>query len=229
LEKEQQLKVAKSLIPWDPVDSSLGSLLWGGALWLLAGSRSNALATPLANLLYSQEDEEWLQDRNDGLFAALPIPFLVLLGVVFCLLGLGVHVVIISLLADGSVAISFQLAVVLLIGSGALELGRIASGEKKQTRDDFDRDNLLEKEFEQFAEKRLKLGGRCHRSDVVQAFRRFYAKYRQMDSTEYPLNDLEIEQLLRQWNKRNVGAQRSAAGFYTGIQINTEADVFVRR
>ena len=228
VEKEQQYKAKSLVTSSNPVNLGLGSLVWGGALWLLTGSRSNPLATPLANLLYSQDDEVWLQDRNDGLFAALPVPLLALLAVVFCLVGLGVHLLIISL-AEGSVAISFQLAVVLLIGGATLELGRFASGEKKLTRDDFDRASMLEREFQEFAENRLKLGGYCHRSEVVQAFRRYYAKYRQADSAEYPLNDLEIERLLRDWNSRNAGAQRSAAGFYTGIQINADADVFVKR
>ncbi|CAB9497113.1 expressed unknown protein [Seminavis robusta] len=212
----------------DPIELGLGAVLWGGALWLLTGSRSNPLATPLANVLYSADKEEWLQDRNEGLFAALPAPLLALLGIVFCALGLAIHFVAIQL-ADGSMDISLQLAGVLLIGGGSLEIGRIASGEKKQTRDDFDRDTLLEQDFQEFAENRLKLGGNCHRSEVVQAFRRYHAKYRQADNPEFPLNDLEIEQLLRQWNQKNAGAQTSAAGFYTGIQINAEADVFVQR
>ena len=211
-----------------PTDLGLGALLWGSALWFLTGSRSNPLATPLANLLYNSEDEQWLQDRNDGLFAALPPPLLFLLGGVFVLLGFVVHLAAISL-AEGSVDISLQLAVVLLIGSGTLEIGRIASGEKKQTRTDYDRDAMLEHEFEDFAERRLQLGGNCHRSDVVKAFRRFHAKYRQADNPDYPLNDLEIEQLLKQWNGRNAGAQRSSAGFYSGIQINPDADIAIQR
>ncbi|CAB9521216.1 expressed unknown protein [Seminavis robusta] len=225
--RERALQQQKPKAPLaDPIDLGLGAVLWGGALWLLTGSRSNPLATPLANVLYSPDKEEWLQDRNEGLFAALPAPLLALLGIVFCALGLAIHFVIIQL-ADGSVNISLELAGVLLIGGGSLELGRIANGEKRLTRGDFDRDTLLEQEFQEFAEKRLQLGGNCHRSEVVQAFRRYHAKYRQADNPDFPLNDLEIEQLLRQWNRKNAGAQTSAAGFYTGIQINAEADVFV--
>jgi len=209
------------------VDLGAGAVLWGSALWFLAGSRSNPLATPLANLLYN-EDEDWLQDRNDGLFAALPAPLLILLGALFLLFGFTAHLATISL-AEGSVGESFQLAGVLIISAGALEIGRIASGEKKQTRSENDRDTLLQQEFEAFAEKRLKAGGNCHRSEVVAAFRRFNAKYRQADNPDYPLNDLEIERLLKDWNERNAGAQRSSAGFYNGIQINAEADVFVSR
>jgi len=86
-------------------------------------------------------------------------------------------------------------------------------------------------EFNEFAENRLKEGGNCHRSDIVKSFRRYYAKYRQADSQEYPLTDLEIEKLLRFWNqKKNDGkAEMTSSGFYYGIQINTDADVFVAR
>lgn len=224
----QQSSARSKKVKTAPIDLASGAVLWGSALWFLTGSRSNPLATPLANVLYNSKEEEWLQDRNDGLFAALPAPLLLLLGGVFVLLGLGVHVAAIAL-AEGSVAISLQLAGVLLIGAGALELVRIASGGKRQTRTDLDRDSGLEEEFEEFAASRLKAGGNCHRSEVVQAFRRFHAKYRQADNSDFPLNDLEIEQLLRQWNEKNAGAERSAAGFYIGIQINAEADAFVQR
>ena len=103
------------------------------------------------------------------------------------------------------------------------------SGEKGLTRDENDRAVQLEDEFEEFAEKRLKQGGNCHRSDVVKSFRRYFAKYRQVDSEQYPLTDLEIEKLLRSWNrKQNQNrAEMRSTGFYYGIQINTDADVFV--
>ena len=116
-----------------------------------------------------------------------------------------------------------------MIGAAAIELGRVATGEKGQTRDDYDRDLMLEREFEEFAENRLQKGGNCHRSEVVKAFRRYNAKYRQADSTQYPLGDLEIEQLLRSWSQATGAAEMSSAGFYNGISINQQADVFVER
>lgn len=104
----------------------------------------------------------------------------------------------------------------------------VVSGEKGLTRDENDRAVQLEDEFEEFAEKRLMQGGNCHRSDVVKSFRRYFAKYRQADSEQYPLTDREIERLLRVWNKTtNMGrAEMRSTGFYYGIQINTDADVF---
>jgi hypothetical protein len=203
------------------------SLAWGAALWLLSGSRSNPLATPLANLLYDPKDERWLKDRNDGLFAAPPAEFLFILSFVFACLGVVTQYLLLQL-AEGDSDVCLQLAGVSLIGGATLELGRIASGEKKETREEADRSNQLRHEFAEFAERRLVEGGNCHRRDIVAAFRRYFAKYRQADSDTYPLTDLEIEQLLRSWNQsENRGrAEMTSGGFYYGIQINKEADVF---
>jgi hypothetical protein len=219
-----------NMVNFNMQDDLLPSLVWGGALWLLAGSRSNPLATPIANILYDPEQEQWLKDRNAGLFASPPLPFLLFLGFVFICLGVVTQFTLLQL-GEGDSALSLQLAGVSLIGGGALELGRIATMEKGLTRDEFDRDMQLQQEFEEFASKRLQAGGNCHRTDIVSAFRRFYAKYRQADSEQYPLTDLEIEQLLRWWNgTANRGrAEMTSGGFYYGIQINQDADVFVSR
>jgi hypothetical protein len=205
----------------------LHSGLWGSALWFLSGSRSNPLATPLANLIYNDRDEAWLKDRNDGLFAVLPPTLLLVLAVAFGLFGYGVDALV-TIAADHDPDVSLQLAGVSLIGGGSLELGRIANGEKKPTRQEADRSTQLEREFAEFADKRLMAGGNCHRNEVVRAFRRYYAKYRRAESTQYPLTDLEIEQVLRSYGRQN-GLEMSSAGFYTGIQINSDADVFVKR
>mmetsp|Transcript_5157 Transcript_5157/g.12421 ORF Transcript_5157/g.12421 Transcript_5157/m.12421 type:complete len:178 (+) Transcript_5157:730-1263(+) len=162
-----------------------------------------------------------------GFFSAPPLPFLVLLGFVFLILGTATQYVLLQL-AEGDSGVCGQLAGVSLIGGGFFEIGRIASGEKRMTRDEKDRAVQLNEEFNEFAENRLKPGGNCHRTDIVKSFRRYYAKYRQSDSQEYPLTDLEIEKLLRFWNqKKNQGkAEMSSSGFYYGIQINADADVF---
>lgn len=217
----------------DPIASSsigkpLGALLWGGALWFLLGSRSNPLVTPLANVLYDEKQENWLKDRNEGLFANLPLPLFGLLATVFALLGFATDFII-TFAAEQDHSTSLQWAGVTLIAGGALELGRIASGEKKQTRQESDRDAVLEREFEQFATSRLKAGGNCHRNEVVRTFRRFYAKYRQPDNPDHPLADSEIEQLLRNWSRPLRGVEMSEAGFYKGLQINQDADVFTTR
>ena len=209
-----------------PTYKPFSAALWGSALWFLSGSRSNPVATPLANVLYNEKKEKWLKDRNDGLFADLPLPFLVVLAVVFVGIGWGADELVV-LLADGDRNISLQLAGVSLISGASLELGRIASGEKAPTRDEADRGGQLWQEFNEFAEKRLAPGGNCHRSDVVAAFRRFYGKYRQSDSEEFPLTDLEIERLLKAWSRVSIpNVETTSSGFYYGIQINKDADVF---
>ena len=204
-----------------------GSVLWGVALWVLSGSRSNPIATPLANLIYDAKKETWLQDRNDGLFADLPWEYFIILGIVFLMIGFGADQFV-NAISDGDATISLQLAGVSLIGGASLELGRISSGLKKPTRTESDRSEQLEAEFTDFASNRLQSGGNCHRNEVVQAFRRYYAKYRQAENPDYPLSDLEIEQLLRTYC-RAKGVDMSPAGFYSGIQINTNADAFVKK
>jgi hypothetical protein len=214
-----------------------GSGLWASALWLASGSRSNPIATPLANFLYDPQKEDWLQDRNDGLFADLPLPLLGALAVLYAAIGFGADQLVSQLAAAPSergvamppnAAASLQLAGVCLIGSATLELGRVASGEKRPTRTESDRDDLLRHEFEMFADSRLLVGGSgtCHRLDVVRAFRRFYGKYRQPDNPQFPLGDLEIEQLLRNWSRQFSGVEMSSAGFYSGVKVNADADAF---
>ena len=65
----------------------------------------------------------------------------------------------------GDSHIVLQLAGVSLIGGASLELGRIASNEKMQTREDSERDETLANEFEEFATKKLVVGqgGSIHR------------------------------------------------------------------
>mmetsp|Transcript_25481 Transcript_25481/g.37640 ORF Transcript_25481/g.37640 Transcript_25481/m.37640 type:complete len:345 (+) Transcript_25481:192-1226(+) len=199
--------------------------IWGSALWLLGGSRSNPLVTPIANVIYNDEEEQWLKDRNDGLFASLPLPLNGLLLVVFLALGILTDRLVL-LLADGSANVSLQYAVLGLLNGFFFELGRVASGEKVPTRDQFDRTSELREEFNEFASNRLKRGGNCHRSDVVRAFRRYFAKYRREDSEQYPLSNMEIEELLREWNSVNTLAEITSTGFYNGLSINEQADAF---
>ena len=205
----------------------LGSFVWAGALWLLAGSRSNPLVTPVANVLYDEKETQWLKDRNEGLFAPLPAALLALMGLIFLALGVVADRSIL-LLADGDKDICLQLAGVSLISGASLELGRIASGEKDATRAEDERDSMLQREFAEFAERRLIPGGRganVHRSEIAAAFRRFNAKYR-VENDEYPLTDLEIERLARAWNRMQGNDDMSSAGFFTGVKINSQADAW---
>jgi hypothetical protein len=211
-----------------PLSVPFSSFLWGSALWFLSGSRATPIATPLANIVYDEKDTPWLKDRNNGLFADFPVPLWIMLVIVFAISGFGLDTLV-TTLGDGDRNMSLQLAGVGLINGGALEIGRIANGEKKVSREESDRDCLLEQEFQEFANSRLKFGGNCHRVDVIRAFRRYYAKYRQPDNPDYPLVDMEIQQLLRNWSRPMNGVTMSPAGFYTGIQVNDQADAFKTR
>lgn len=117
--------------------------------------------------------------------------------------------------------------------SGAFwEVGRLATGEKSGTRQEVERDDLIEREFAEFAAKRLIVGRSTlsvHRSEVVKAFRRFNPKYR-VENEEYPLSDVEIERVIRKWNReKGSGSEMSSAGFFSGVAINSDADAFAPR
>ncbi len=202
------------------------SVVWGGALWLLSGSRSNPLVRPLANVLYDENTEEgsWVKDRNEGLFAPLPASFALIMGVVFLILGFVTDRGLL-LVSEGNSDFVLNLAGVSLIGGASLELGRIASGEKMITREDLTRETELATEFSEFASNRLIVGegGAVHRSEIIKAFRRYFAKYR-VENDQYPLTDLEIERLLRTWNRKEGNEEGlSSAGFLKGVKINDQA------
>ena len=208
-----------------------GATMWGLALWLVSGSRSNPLVTPVANVLYDDTTEEWLQDRNAGYFGDLPLSLMVILSAVFICLGVLLDRAV-YFLAEGDAAVSLQLAGVSCIGGAVFEIGRLASNEKAPTRVEYERDVLLYQEFEEFATKRLVVvrQGSCHRSDVIAAFRRYNPKYRMADSEKYPLGDIEIERILRQWNRQfGSRSEMSSAGFFAGITVDGAADAFAPR
>jgi len=199
---------------------SYGSVIWGSALWLLSGSRSNPLILPIGNTLYNEDEEDWLNDRNDVLFSTLPKNYLFILFVIFIVLGCITDIIVRTVTEDST--ISLQFACTSFISGGALELGRIFSGEKRVTREYYDNEMMLQDEFKQFATSRLMPGGNCHRSEVVKAFRRYNSKYRQDDT----ISDLEIERVFRLWSQTTMNINMSSAGFFTGMQINEDADVF---
>ena len=206
----------------------IGSAVWAGSLWLLSGSRSNPLVKPIANALYDTNTKKgaWVKDRNDGLFAPFPAAFSILMGFIFLILGFITDRVLLYA-AEGESTVVLQLAGVSLIGGASLELGRIASGEKMKTRENAERDQNLADEFEEFAGRKLIYGegGSVHRSEVIKSFRRYYGKYR-VENEQFPLGDLEIEQLLRGWNRRNGNLETmSGSGFLKNVKINEQAEI----
>ena len=85
---------------------------------------------PMANILYDKDTKEgsWVKDRNEKLFSPLPIGFMFVMGIVFLLLGVLADRTLLFI-SDGDSDVVLQLAGVSLIGGGALELGRVASGK----------------------------------------------------------------------------------------------------
>jgi len=207
-----------------------GASTWALALWFATGSRSNPIVTPLANVLYDDKSEEWLADRNDGYFGELPPSFMAILSAVFVFLGVLVDRAV-YFAADGDAQVSLELAGVSIIGGAVWEVGRLAAKEKAPTREEYERDLMVYQEFEEFANKRIIVGkGSCHRSDVISAFRRYNPKYRRADNEQYPLVDIEIERILRNWNREfGSGNEMSSAGFFSGIRVDDVADAFAPR
>lgn len=216
--------ITKDPLVFHSLSDFVSVLLWGSALWFIAGSRSNPLVTPLANALY-ESDQQFVRDRNDGYFSALPPSLMFILFAVFLFLGFLVDRSL-TLLLLGDSDIVLQLAGVSLIAGAALELGRISAGEKVGSREELDRMNQLQTEFETFATQRLVSGGNVHRQEIVNAFRRFHAKYRNRDDEEL-LSDLEIERMMRLWVRVHLGSDMSSAGYFNGVQLNTNADIVI--
>jgi hypothetical protein len=187
-----------------------------------------------------QEDEDegaFVRDRNEGYFSDLPFGLSFVLAAVFIASGWALNRFLTLFLLGGDSDLNLQLAGVALINGGALELGRLVSGEKQMTRDEVGRALRLQEEFQQFAGDRLLVlrGGNVHRSEVSASFRRYYAKYRNIDESSNSMTnndqsmlvtDLEIERLMRSWNRQSGSrADMSRAGFFTGVQLNKAADI----
>lgn len=224
----------------------VGATTWAIALWFASGSSSNPLVTPVANVIYSNKDyiddesgimqtqNSWLTDRNDGYDSNIPLILLTLLSIIYLLFGILIDRAVYFFVTDGDADVSLQLGGVCAITAAVYEIGRLATKEKPITRMEHNRDVELYNEFKDFASKRIiiKAGtlSNCHRSDVISAFRRYNPKYRRADTSteeQYYISDNEIERILKRWN-REYGSviTMSSAGFFQGISIDNDADVF---
>ena len=55
--------------------------------------------------------------------------------------------------------------------------------------------------------------------------RRYNPKYRVADNEQYPLADIEIERILKAWNREfGSGNEMTSAGFVSGISVDGGAD-----
>jgi hypothetical protein len=123
--EQAKKKMNQNLSNFNLKDDILPSMAWGLALFFVSGSRNSPVATPLANLIYDEKNEKWLQDRNAGLFGSPPLPFLFLLSFLFLCMGLLTQFILLQL-SEGDSGVCGDLAGVSVIGSGFFEIGRIA-------------------------------------------------------------------------------------------------------
>ncbi len=77
-------------------------------------------------------------------------------------------------LADRDAKVSLQLAGISTIDGAVWEAGRLAA--KTPTQEEYDRDVMLYRKFDEFESKRLAQKGSCNRSEVISAFRRYNPK-----------------------------------------------------
>lgn len=163
-------------------------------------------------------DAQWLRDRNEELAATAPLLVRVPIGVLFVLAGLLTNRLLLIALEDSGFVIST--AICACIGSGLLEIIR----EPLPTREERDLQASLSYEFLDFSNERMQMGGRCHESDIVRAFRSYYPRYRKRDMTRsadgVSLADDTIADLARAWNVRmGRPAERTSSGFYKGVSL----------
>lgn len=122
-------------------------------------------------------ENQWLRDRNDGCFADYLPQLTIVLSTLFLLFGILADRSI-YFLSDGEADIPVQLGGVAAITGAVWEVRRLAAGEKGSTKQESERDSLLEREFEEFADRRLIVSMNrstgttlsVHRSEVVKAF-----------------------------------------------------------
>lgn len=179
-----------------------------------------ALEGALGRML--QPDAQWVKDRDEDLAASAPLavrlPVLLL-----CIAGgLLLDRLLVVALEDTTFVISVGICA--CIGGGLLEVIR----EPRPTREERDLKLQLEAEFLAFSASRLEVGGRCHETEIVRAFRKFYPRYRSRDmgrtADGVSLSDDRISDALSVWN-RQMGrpGERTSSGYWKGISLAAEA------
>ena len=160
----------------------------------------------------------WLKDRDEGLQSDAPLSVRLPIFALFVAAGLLVNRLLLVALEDSSFVIS--LGICSCIGGGLLEVIR----KPLPTRAERDLERRLADEFLLFSTDRLAVGGRCHESDIVRAFRQYYPRYRYADmerSTDgVSLSDASITASVRRWNiAMGRPAERTSTGYWKGISV----------
>lgn len=167
---------------------------------------------------FIDSDAQWLKDRNEGLKADAPLSVRGPILALFLAAGLLVNRLLLVALEDQVFVIS--LGIISCIGGGFLEIIR----PQPPTRAERDLERALADEFLIFSTSKLSVGGRCHESDIVRAFRQYYPRYRYADMERYEdgasLSDADLKACVRKWNiAMGQPAERTSSGYWKGISV----------
>jgi len=170
----------------------------------------------------SSSDAAFVADADAGYAAEPPMKVRVATAALYLGVGAGA-----SALLDRSfddVGFVFALATCGTIAATVFEVGR----PRTPTRGEAQAQDALENAFLDFAETRLRRTDETavHKTEIVAAFRRAVPRYRSADASGVP--DVQIEAIARRWlYARPVpGNLVTPAGFFKGLAINPEPDVF---
>ena len=166
-------------------------------------------------------DDQWLRDRREELATTAPLVVRAPIFALFVAAGLLVSRLLLVALEDQSFVVS--LGICACIGAGFLEVIR----EPLPTREERDTQAGLIDEFMVFAVDEVAVGGRCHETEIVRAFRAFYPRYRSRDMARSAdgesLDDSTIRDLVRTWNSQ-IGrpGERTSSGYWKGISLKAQ-------
>ena len=200
----------------------LGPDVWLAALGLESGVRPGR-STELA-LGEVFKAEAFVTDAREGYAAEPPISVRLVTAGVYMVFGVAMTKVL--TLAFDDLGFVFALACCGVIAGAVFEVGRPTT----PTRSEAQAMLRLKLAFKDFASSRLRRTGSpqdtVHKTEIVSAFRRASPRYRSSDASG--VSDIAIENIARRWLLKNPipGNLITPAGFYKGLLLNPEPDVF---
>lgn len=141
----------------------------------------------------------------------------------FALLGFGAERAIAVGTGNGNGVFPLSAALASGVWAGVYELGRTQQKGYKLTREEQEREEQQQKDFNQFCRERVEVkpSGRVHISELSRAFREQYGRYR----TTEQMSDNVLKGYFRAFAKRNTG-MKGRQGFYKGIALKERASAF---
>ena len=198
---------------------NLGGILWSIALYygifqplfqresVFFSQPSEWLLYPLAKGL-QQEEEDWFLDFKEGLQYQAPPIVDFTRAFFFLAMGFLTNRAIVNSLG-GDLFWGWSTGACLALPAALLSYSRI----RRPTRESVDKENMVKKNFEQFAEKRLKRtsGKVAAEASIVLSFRRSFLEYRSKDD----ISDRDLRKIVRSW----VGYKTNMEGDYVGVEL----------